>query len=44
MALVVVVLVMIVLVIVIVVVLTELVVSFGESCACDGMWLYGWQS
>jgi len=34
-----VVLMMIVLVMVIVVVLTELVVSAGESCGCDGMWL-----
>jgi maltodextrin utilization protein YvdJ len=40
MTLVVVVLMMIVLVMVIVVVLTELVVSTGESCVCDGMWLY----
>jgi len=34
-----VVLMLIVLVMVIVVVLTELLVSAGESCGCDGMWL-----
>jgi hypothetical protein len=42
--LVMVVLMMIVLVMVIVVVIAKLVVSFGESCGCDGMWLYWWQS
>jgi hypothetical protein len=39
-----VVLMMIVLVMVIVVILAELVVPSGESCGCDGMWLYWWQS
>jgi hypothetical protein len=43
-AVVVVVIMMTVLVMVIVVVVAEFVVSSGESCGCDGAWLYWWQS